>query len=224
MIPGVRLVVLGKQGAGKGTQALRLAKHYVVPHISTGDMFRVTVRSGSDLGERLKLFMEAGELVPDEVVIEVVETRLNETDARQRGFVLDGFPRTRPQAEKLQDVLEPLGGLDVAVDLEVATDIVMERLSGRRVCRQCGTNYHVDNPPQEDWTCDHCGGKVVQRADDTPEAIARRLDLYEQETAPLLEFYRERDLLVVVDGVGSPTEVFERMVRAVDDRRERARV
>jgi adenylate kinase len=224
VIPGVRLVLLGKQGAGKGTQAVKLAKHYVVPHISTGDMFRATVRSGSPLGEKLGYFMEAGELVPDAVVIEVVETRLREDDSRTRGFVLDGFPRTRPQAEELQAVLEPLGGLDVALDLEVPTDIVMARLSGRRACSQCGANYHVEAPPQVEWTCDVCGGEVVHRADDTPDAIARRLALYEQETEPLLGFYRELGLLCVVEGVGLPNDVFSRAVEAVDARRERARV
>lgn len=223
MIPGLRLVLLGKQGAGKGTQALKLSKHYHVPHISTGDMFRVATRSGSELGEEVRSYMNAGELVPDDLVIRVVEDRLTRSDTT-RGFVLDGFPRTLPQAEKLQDVLEPLGGLDAMVNLVVPTEVVMERLGGRRVCRECGTNYHVEAPPREDWRCDECGGEVVQRQDDTPEAIERRLALYESETRPLVEFYRERDLLVEVDGVGTPQQIFDRTVRALDTRRSRSRV
>lgn len=223
MIPGLRLVLLGKQGAGKGTQALKLSKHYHVPHISTGDMFRVAARSGSELGEEVRSYMNAGELVPDDLVIRVVEDRLTRPDTT-RGFVLDGFPRTLPQAEKLQDVLEPLGGLDAMVNLVVPTEVVMERLGGRRVCRECGANYHVEAPPREGWRCDECGGEVVQRQDDTPEAIERRLALYESETRPLVEFYRERDLLVEVDGVGTPQEIFDRTVRALDTRRSRSRV
>lgn len=217
MIPGLRLVLLGKQGAGKGTQAVKLARHYHVPHISTGDIFRAAKRSGSDLGRELARYMDAGELVPDDVVIRVVGDRLARQDA-SRGFVLDGFPRTRPQAEKLQEVLEGLGGLDAVVNLEVPTEVVMARLGGRRACRGCGRNYHVENPPSSEWACDDCGGEVVQRSDDTPEAIERRLDLYDSETAPLIDFYAERGLLVEIDGVGEPSEIFDRTVKVLDER------
>lgn len=215
---GVRLVLLGKQGAGKGTQAARLARHYRVPHVSTGDMFRATARSGSPLGEELRKYMDAGELVPDDLVIRVVEDRLRRPDAAA-GFVLDGFPRTRAQAEELQEVLEPLGGLDAVIDLEVPTDVVMARLTGRRACTRCGRNYHVDAPPATDWRCDDCGGEVVQRQDDTPEAIARRLALYEEQTEPLVGFYQELGLLDVIDGTGPAEQVFGRVVDGVESRR-----
>ncbi len=220
MIPGLRMVLLGKQGAGKGTQAVKLARHYHVPHISTGDMFRAEARSGSDIGERLKSFMDAGELVPDEVVIEVVDKQLNAGASKERGFILDGFPRTTPQAEALEGVLEPVGGLDAVVNLVVPTEVVIERLSNRRVCLKCGANYHVESVP-EGSICNNCGGEVVQRDDDTPDAIRRRLDLYESETAPLIEFYRQRKLLEEVEGVGDPQQIFDRAVKVLDARRAR---
>lgn len=218
MIPGIRLVLLGKQGAGKGTQALKLSRHYHVPHISTGEVFRTEARSGSDLGRELKSYMDAGELVPDDVVIKVVEKQLGSPPARARGFVLDGFPRTRLQAKALEEVTEPMGGLDAVVNLTVATDVVVQRLTGRRVCTKCGANYQVDEMP-EAAVCENCGGEIVQRDDDTPDAIRRRLDLYEEQTAPLIEFYRERDLLVEIDGVGDQQEILDRIVRAVDAQR-----
>lgn len=214
------MVLLGKQGAGKGTQAVKLARHYHVPHISTGDMFRAEARSGSDLGEKLKSFMDAGELVPDEAVIEVVDKQLNAGAAKARGFILDGFPRTTPQADALEGVLEPLGGLDAVVNLVVPTEVVIERLSNRRVCLKCGANYHVDNVPEGN-ICNNCGGEVVQRDDDTPDAIRRRLDLYESETAPLIDFYSRRELLEEIEGVGDPQDVFDRAVKVLDGRRAR---
>jgi adenylate kinase len=213
---GARYLLLGKQGAGKGTQAARLAEHFGVPHISTGDMFRAAVRNGSELGLRAQAYMERGELVPDEVVIGVVAERLAENDAVNNGFVLDGFPRTRSQAEELDRVLYP-EGLDAAIDIQVPTSEVVRRISGRRVCATCGAIYHVDSPPAEDWRCDNDGGDVVQRADDTEEAVTRRLDLYESETRPLLDFYEERGLLTPVDGTGSVDEVFGRMMRQIQN-------
>jgi adenylate kinase len=221
LIPGARLVLLGKQGAGKGTQCVRLARHYVVPHISTGDMFRAAEKSGSDFGGRLAAFMRAGELIPDEIVLGVVSERLDQDDTKSRGFILDGFPRTATQAEALSKMLAPRD-LDLAVDLEVPTEIVLKRLSSRRVCLDCGTNYSTANRPRVDWTCDVCGGEVVQREDDTEEAIERRLKLYEEQTEPLIAWYLERDMLVAVDGIGTPDEVTARLVRAIDRRRERA--
>jgi len=219
MVPGARLIILGKQGAGKGTQAVRIARHYVVPHISTGDMFREAVKSGTEFGTKAKLFMDAGELIPDEVVIGLVEERLNQHDTLHRGFVLDGFPRTRKQAVELERVLAPQG-LDAAIDLIVPTDMVLHRLSSRRVCRNCGANYSTEAPPGDDWTCDNCGGEVVQRDDDTPDAIRRRLVLYEQETAPLIDYYRGLGTLVEIDGIGTVDEVFRRVCEAVDAKRE----
>ena len=213
---GPRIVLLGKQGAGKGTQCVRLCHHYGVPHISTGDMFRAAVKSGSDLGSRLDEYMQAGDLIPDDLVLGVVGERLEADDA-QAGFVLDGFPRTANQAEKLSGLLAP-DDLDLVLSLEVPTEVSLRRLAGRRVCRSCGTNYSLDSPPENDWTCDSCGGDVVQRGDDTEHAIARRLKLYEEETEPLVAWYLEREKLVAVDGVGDLDTVTDRLVRAIDRR------
>ena len=220
MNPGARLVVLGKQGAGKGTQAVRLSRHYVVPHVSTGDTFRAAVRSGSEFGEKARQYLDAGELVPDEIVIGMVRERLTRGDTTSRGFILDGFPRTVHQAEALAEMLQPRQ-LDVVVDLEVNTDQVLARLASRRVCSDCGANYSVvDNPPRVNDICDVCGGEVVQRDDDTESAIRRRLELYERETAPLIEWFSFRDLLASIAGTGLPDEVTERLVVEVDRRKQ----
>ena len=219
MASGVRLLVLGKQGAGKGTQAVRIARHFGVPHISTGDMFRAAAAAGTPFGLRAKEYMKRGELVPDDVVIGVVAERLAKDDAQDHGFVLDGFPRTRVQAEELQRLLGP-GGLDAAVDIDVPTDVVIDRISGRRVCATCGTTYHVSAPPKVPWVCDKDGGDVVQREDDTPQAVTKRLELYEKDTRPLLDFYDGLGLLVTVDGVGDPDDVFDRVIDGTESVRQ----
>jgi adenylate kinase len=214
---GTRLVILGKQGAGKGTQAERLARHYSVPRISTGDMFRLDVKSGSEAGKIAKRYMDAGDLVPDEVVVTLVAERLQKDDARDRGFVLDGFPRNVRQASALDDMLAS-GGVDLTVELDVPTEIVLRRLAGRRTCVGCGTNYGPDALPQSDASCDLCGEKVVVREDDTEAAIARRLALYDEQTAPLVAWYLARDKLAPVDGQGAPDTVTARLLRAVESR------
>jgi adenylate kinase len=219
VVPGVRLVLLGKQGAGKGTQCVRLSRHYVVPHISTGEMLRAAASSGTAFGRRADAYMRAGELVPDEVMIEVVAHRLEQHDTVNRGFILDGFPRTVAQAEGLEKLLNPRG-IDLVLDLEVPTAIVLERLASRRVCAACGNNYGIDSMPRYAGICDHCGGELVQRSDDTVEAITRRLQLYETATAPLIEWYTERSKLAAIDGLGPPQHVTARLVRAIDSRRQ----
>ena len=220
MVPGVRLVVLGKQGAGKGTQCVRLSHHYVVPHVSTGDMLRGAVKSGDDLGSKVKENMDSGELLGDDLIMEMVAERLAEPDARARGFILDGCPRTTHQAEVLAALMTP-DDIDAAVDIEVPTIQAMRRLAGRRVCIDCGSNYSVSAPPKMNWTCDVCGGEVIQREDDVEDAIGRRLELYERQTAPLIDWYSSRNQLAKVNGIGSPDAVLRRVIRAVEERRGR---
>ncbi len=220
MVPGARLVVLGKQGAGKGTQCVRLSHHYVVPHVSTGDMLRAAVKQGTPLGKKAKSIMDRGELLSDDLIMDMVTERLGEKDVRARGFVLDGCPRTVSQAERLASVLAPYD-LDLAIDLEVHTSQVLRRLAARRVCVDCGANYSTSSPPLINWTCDVCGGEVVQREDDTEEAISRRLQIYEVQTAPLIEWYRSRHQLETVSGTGTPDAVTRRMVKVIEDRRNR---
>ncbi len=207
--------MLGRQGAGKGTQCTRLSRHFVVPHISTGDMLRAAVKEGTEFGRKAQEYMSAGELLPDDIIIGIVEERLLKDDTRNRGYILDGFPRTESQAESLAEITgdQPL---DLVVDLDVPIDVVLERLASRRVCVDCGANYSVQTPPKHNWTCDHCGGEVIQRGDDTEDAIKRRLALYEKETAPLIDWYESRDLLVVVDGDGDADEVTARLIRTID--------
>jgi adenylate kinase len=177
------------------------------------------VKSKTPFGVRAQSMMDQGELLPDDLVMEMVGGRLAERDARGRGFVLDGCPRTTAQAKGLEEIVHPFG-LDLVINLEIDTSLVMKRLASRRVCVDCGANYSTAAPPMVNWTCDVCGGEVVQREDDTEEAIERRLDLYEAETAPLIAWYSERDLLVPVNGTGSPDAVTRRVVGAIDTRRQ----
>ena len=210
-------MVLGKQGAGKGTQADRLARHYGIPHVSTGDMFRASVKEDTEAGRRAKTYMEHGELVPDEVVIDVVAERLDRHDVGDEGFVLDGFPRNVAQAEALDEMLGE-EGVDLVLELQVPIDVVLARLEGRRVCTGCGKNYSVENPPAQDWICDRCGSEVVPRHDDTETAIKRRLAVYEKQTEPLVAWYMAKDKLAAVDGTGPPDTVTTRLLRAVESR------
>lgn len=214
MTTGIRIVMLGRQGAGKGTQAVRLAEHHQVPHISTGDMLRAAVKAGTEFGLRAKSVMDAGQLVSDEIMVGVVDERLNEADAVERGYILDGFPRTEAQAEALEKITAARP-LDAVLNLEVPEEVVLARITKRRVCVSCGRIYSVDSPPAVNWTCDTDGGDVVQRDDDTEAAVRKRLDLYKAETYPLIDFYRQHGQLVDVDGIGSPDEVFERLLAAV---------
>ena len=218
MIPGARLLILGRQGAGKGTQCVRLSRHYVVPHISTGDMLRAAVREGSALGEEALRYMDGGELLPDDVMIGIVEERLAKDDTSTRGYILDGFPRTVAQAEALVKITSERP-IHVVIDLDVPRDVVVRRLASRRTCQDCGTIYTASGRERLPWICDVCGGDVVQRNDDTEEAIHRRLDLYESQTSPLIGYYEAIGLLEVVDGVGSQDDVLDRMVKVVEARR-----
>jgi adenylate kinase len=210
----VKLVLFGRQGAGKGTQSALLSEHYGAPHISTGDMLRGAMADGTDFGRQAQRYVDSGALLPDEIMLGLITERVAHDDVQANGFLLDGFPRTVGQARGLLDITP----IDLAVNLDVPREVVLERLSSRRVCQNCGAIYSTSQPPTSPWTCDNCGGEVVQRADDTPEAINKRLEAYEIDTVPAIELFAERGLLVDVPGIGEPEVVLERLIDAVDSR------
>ena len=212
----MRLVLVGPPGAGKGTQAEFIAEHFGIPKISTGDIFRANVSGGTDLGRLAKKYMDAGDLVPDEVTNAMVRDRLAQADAID-GFLLDGFPRNVPQAGELDGILDGLDQrLSVVLDLEVDHDEVVRRLSGRRTCKQCGHVWHVEyDPPSAPDLCDKCGSALYQRDDDHPETVRHRLEVYAAQTAPLINFYASRDQLVAIDALGAVEDVTERAIAAL---------
>ncbi|MFO7263087.1 MAG: adenylate kinase [Bacillaceae bacterium G1] len=197
----MEIVLMGLPGAGKGTQAERIVNRFGIPHISTGDMFRQAVAEGTELGKQAKAYMDAGQLVPDEVTVGIVRERLMKDDCRN-GFLLDGFPRTVEQAKALDDTLKELGRqLSHVLLIEVDKDVLLKRLTGRRICRQCGATYHVEfNPPRQAGKCDRCGGELYQRDDDAPETVATRLDVNMAQMEPILAHYEAQGLLRRVDG------------------------
>lgn len=206
----MNIIIMGLPGAGKGTQAAKIIKKYSIPHISTGDMFRLAIKNDTDLGRQAKAFMDQGELVPDEVTVGIVRERLSQSDAKG-GFLLDGFPRTVEQAEALNNIMEELGSqIDQTIYVEVPEEELMNRLTGRRICETCGSTYHlVFNPPKTEGICDLDGGKLYQREDDNPETVQNRLEVNTKQTAPLLDFYKDFGVLATVDGSKDIEEVFE---------------
>lgn len=212
----LRTILLGPPGAGKGTQAVKIVEEYKVPHISTGDIFRKNIKEGTELGKRAKEYMNKGELVPDDLVIEIATSRLLEDDCKE-GFLLDGFPRTVYQAEKLDQFLEAHGmKLDKVLDIEVADDELLVRLTGRRVCTNCGASYHVVNIPSKvEGVCDVCGNKLIQRPDDTEETVKNRIDVYNEQTMPLVDYYEKAGIIARVNGAASLDQVFEEIKAAI---------
>jgi adenylate kinase len=211
----MRLVLVGPPGAGKGTQAEFIAEYFAIPKISTGDIFRANVSGGTELGKQAKKYMDAGDLVPDEVTNAMVRDRLAEPDAYD-GFLLDGFPRNVAQAGELNGILEQLGiGLSVVLDLDVDHDEVVLRLSGRRTCKKCGHVVHVDSGAPEGGVCVKCGGELYRRDDDAPETVRHRLEVYDKQTSPLIGFYRETGLLVAINALGTVEDVTERAITAL---------
>jgi len=209
----MKLILLGPPGAGKGTQAKLLAERLEIPQIATGDILRAAVKQGTPMGLKAKGFMDAGSLVPDEVVVGIVRERLQQVDCA-RGFILDGFPRTVAQAEALKEMLASLGkNLNAVISLEVDNEALVRRLTGRRTCQECGRGFHVDfDPPKTDGTCDACGGELYQRDDDREETIRRRLEVYTDQTQPLIDYYRRERLLTPVDGMLPITEVQDQVL------------
>ncbi|MGI6071667.1 MAG: adenylate kinase [Lachnospiraceae bacterium] len=205
----MRIVMLGAPGAGKGTQAKLIAAKYQIPHISTGDIFRANIKEGTELGKRAKGYMEQGILVPDELVVDLVVDRLTWDDAKE-GYVLDGFPRTIPQACALSAALrDKEENIDFALDIEVSDEDIIERMSGRRTCITCGTTYHVINvPPTVAGVCDRCGAELVLRDDDKPETVSKRLEVYHEQTKPLIDYYDNAGVLKIIDGTVGMADVF----------------
>ena len=213
----MNLILLGPPGAGKGTQAQMIVEHYHIPQISTGDILRTAVKEGTTLGKQAKAFMDQGQLVPDEVVIGIIDERLRALDCNP-GFILDGFPRTIPQAEALQTILTKIGkSIDHVINIEVDSEELVRRLTGRRTCKNCGAMFHLlSYPPKQEGICDRCGGTLYQREDDKEETIRTRLKEYERQTAPLIQYYQLQNTLRSIQGVGGQAQIFERIARLLD--------
>ena len=213
----MKIIMLGAPGAGKGTQAKKIAEKYSIPHISTGDIFRANIKNGTELGKKAKTYMDQGLLVPDELVVDLVVDRVSQADA-QNGYVLDGFPRTIPQAEALDEALKTISDkVDYAIDVDVPDENIINRMSGRRACTACGGTYHIKyNPTKIENICDACGGELVLRDDDKPETVKKRLDVYHQQTQPLIEYYNKKNILKEVDGTQDMAEVFSAIVKILE--------
>lgn len=209
----MKIIMLGAPGAGKGTQAKKIADKYSVPHISTGDIFRANIKEGTELGRKAKTYMDQGLLVPDELVVELVVDRIKQADC-ENGFVLDGFPRTIPQAEALDAALKNIGeAMDYAIDVDVPDENIINRMSGRRACLDCGATYHlVTIPTKVEGICDVCGSKIVLREDDKPETVQKRLEVYHAQTQPLIDYYQKQGILKTVDGTQLMDAVFNAIV------------
>ncbi|MBP8969237.1 MAG: adenylate kinase [Lachnospiraceae bacterium] len=205
----MKIIMLGAPGAGKGTQAKMIAEKYSIPHVSTGDIFRANIKNGTELGRQAKEYMDAGKLVPDELTVKILLDRVAQDDCKN-GYVLDGFPRTIPQAEVLENALNDLGDkIDFAVNVDVPDENIVRRMSGRRACLKCGATYHIEHiPPKKEGICDTCGSELVLRDDDKPETVQNRLKVYHEQTQPLIDFYTERKVLKTVDGTKDMKEVF----------------
>ncbi|MCL4509495.1 MAG: adenylate kinase [Bacteroidetes bacterium] len=211
----MRIILFGPPGVGKGTQAKILSSELKIVHIATGDILREAISRGSELGKKAKTYMDRGELVPDDVVIGIIQDRLKESDAKN-GFILDGFPRTLPQAEALDKVFEKAGiKIDRVVSMEVDKNVLMKRLTSRRVCRNCGSIYNLLVDKLEDSKCPKCGGELYQRDDDKQETIERRFEVYQKQTKPVREFYSKKKMLVEVDGIGEIDEITKRLKKAL---------
>ena len=207
------IIMLGAPGAGKGTQAKKIAAKYEIPHISTGDIFRANIKNGTELGKKAKTYMDQGLLVPDELVVDLVVDRVNQDDCKN-GYVLDGFPRTIPQAEALTEALAKMGQkMDYAIDVNVPDENIVRRMGGRRACVGCGATYHVEYAPtKKEGICDVCGAELILRDDDKPETVQKRLNVYHEQTQPLIDYYTEAGILKTVDGTVDIDDVFQAIV------------
>ena len=214
----MKIVMLGAPGAGKGTQAMMISEKYGLPHISTGDIFRANIKNGTELGMRAKAYMDEGRLVPDELTVELLLDRVKEEDCRN-GYVLDGFPRTIPQADVLTEALAKSGDkVDYAINIDVPDENIVRRMSGRRACLNCGATYHIEHiPPKKEGICEVCGKELVQRDDDRPETVLKRLSVYHEQTQPLIDYYEKAGVLRNVDGTRSLEEVFSDIVKLLED-------
>lgn len=210
----MKIVMLGAPGAGKGTQAKKIAGKYGIPHVSTGDIFRANIKNGTKLGMQAKAYMDAGNLVPDEITIGMLLDRIHQEDC-EKGYVLDGFPRTIPQAESLTAALKERGeSIDYAIDVDVPDENIIRRMSGRRACLSCGATYHiVYNAPKKEGVCDQCGEPLVLRDDDKPETVQNRLNVYHRQTQPLIDYYKREGVLAQVDGTQDMEQVFQDIVK-----------
>ena len=205
----MKMIMLGAPGAGKGTQAKMIAEKYMIPHISTGDIFRANIKNGTELGKQAKEYMDKGLLVPDELTVKILLDRVAQEDCKN-GYVLDGFPRTIPQAEVLDKALSELGDhIDYAIDVNVPDENIIKRMSGRRACLTCGATYHIEHvPPKKEGICDTCGSELVLRDDDKAETVKNRLDVYHKQTQPLIDYYTKKNILKTVDGTVDMMDVF----------------